>query len=253
MPTITSNIVQFPAGAARKPAPDPLFALTEQGEAALDRAPRSNVRRGKFAKCASTDTAVNSRLRSERYRAWLRALCATRYWRARIDYEEAVYWAQRSEIAEGNLQPALFYQRGDLTQTWRKALVAQMLTPAWDSNSLKWKKAMLLKGEHRHIGANEARIKQAIADDETWLAAHPTRRSNPGKTAERRAFREAMRQRIRDIAASRGLAEADIRRALRLKHQAIGEFAKAHNVSLAWLIEGTGPAYMAWPAAERQP
>jgi hypothetical protein len=41
------------------------------------------------------------------------------------------------------------------------------------------------------------------ADDAAWLAAHPTRRSNSEAMAKRREFIEAMRQRIRDFAASR--------------------------------------------------
>ena len=49
-----------------------------------------------------------------------------------------------------------------------------------------------------------------------------------------------MRQRIRDIAASRGLSGEEIKPILRLKHQQIGEFTEKHGVNLEWLLEGKG-------------
>lgn len=193
------------------------------------------------------ETALNSRLRNVRHQAWTRAEAATRYWRARMEYEEAVILAQRCEITEGNLQSALIDQRMGLVRFWREALVAQMLTPAWDLNSLKWKNATLDREAHRYIDADEALIVKAIADDEAWLAAHPSKRSNPGKTAERRAFREAMRQRIRDIAAARDIPASDIKSALSLRHQKIGEFVEKHGVRLEWLLEGRGRVFKERP------
>jgi hypothetical protein len=50
-----------------------------------------------------------------------------------------------------------------------------------------------------------------IADDEAFLAAHPTRRSNSKAMARSREFKDAMRQRIGDIAASRDLSDEEIR------------------------------------------
>jgi hypothetical protein len=49
-----------------------------------------------------------------------------------------------------------------------------------------------------------------------------------------------MRQRIREIAASRDLSDEEIKPALRLKHQEIGEFTEKHGVNLEWLLEGKG-------------
>jgi hypothetical protein len=46
-------------------------------------------------------TAENGRLRQERYEVWRMAEAATRYWRVRLDFHEAVSWAQRMEIPEG--------------------------------------------------------------------------------------------------------------------------------------------------------
>jgi hypothetical protein len=54
--------------------------------------------------------------------------------------------------------------------------------------------------------------------------------------ARSREFKEAMRQRIRKLAADRDLSDEEP--VLRLKHQEIGAFAIKHSVSLAWLLEG---------------
>ena len=52
------------------------------------------------------------------------------------------------------------------------------------------------------------------------------RRGIDGETlARRRAFKEAMRQRIQDIAASRDLSGEEIKAVLRLKHHEIANFA----------------------------
>jgi hypothetical protein len=55
-----------------------------------------------------------------------------------------------------------------------------------------------------------------------------------------REFKDAMRQRIRELAASRNLPDDEIKSVLRLKHQEIGTFAIKHSVSLGWLLEGGG-------------
>jgi hypothetical protein len=82
------------------------------------------------------------------------------------------------------------------------------------------------------------RIERAIADDLAFLAAHPVRQSNSEAMARRREFKEAMRQRIRDIAASRDLSDEEIKPVLKLKHHEIAEFTEKHGVNLEWLLEG---------------
>jgi hypothetical protein len=84
------------------------------------------------------------------------------------------------------------------------------------------------------------RIERAIADDLAFLAAHPVRRSNSEAMARRREFKDAMRQRIRDIAASRDLSEEEIKPVLKLKHHEIAPFTEVHGVNLEWLLEGKG-------------
>ena len=58
-----------------------------------------------------------------------------------------------------------------------------------------------------------------------------------------------MRQRVREIAATRDLSDEDIKPVLRLKHQEIGRFCQTHGVNLGWLLEGVEPIFKAWPAS----
>jgi uncharacterized lipoprotein YmbA len=73
-----------------------------------------------------------------------------------------------------------------------------------------------------------------------FLAAHPVRWSNSEAMAHRREFKDAMRQRIRDIAASRDLSDEEIKPVLKLKHHEIAEFTEKHGVNVEWLLEGNG-------------
>ena len=125
-----------------------------------------------------------------------------------------------------------------------------MLTPAPDLAAINWKRAKLASGDFANLPTNAKRIERAIADDEAWLATHPTRRKgNVEACAKRRVFKEAMRQRIREVAASRNLSDEDIKPVLRLKHQDIGRFCQAYGVNIGWLLEGTGPMFKAWPTS----
>jgi hypothetical protein len=61
--------------------------------------------------------------------------------------------------------------------------------------------------------------------------------------ARRREFKEAMRRRIRDVAASRDLSDAEIKAALTLKHHEIARFGEQHGVNFEWLLEGKGRVF----------
>jgi hypothetical protein len=80
-------------------------------------------------------------------------------------------------------------------------------------------------------------------DDLAFLAAHPVRRSNSEAIARRREFKDATRQRIRDIAASLDLSDEEIKPALKLKHHDIAEFTEKHVVNLDWLLGGGGQIF----------
>jgi hypothetical protein len=142
---------------------------------------------------------------------------------------------------EGHSHPAVNdYDRIPMLGRYRAALVKQLLTPAWDVASVNWKQMALARGQHRYTDVKPERIERAIADDLAFLAAHPVRQSNSEAMAHRREFKEAMRQRIRDIAASRDLSDEEIKPVLKLKHHEIACFSEAHGVNLEWLLEGKG-------------
>jgi hypothetical protein len=188
-------------------------------------------------------TAENGRLREERQEVWRMAEAATRYWRVRLDLHHAIWLAQDMETPEGRAHPAINDEdRYPLVEKWRAAFVRQLLTPAWDAASVAWKQTKLAserKGYYS-LDVKPERIERAIADDLAFLAAHPVRQSNSEAMAHRREFKEAMRQRIRDIAASRDLSDEEIRPVLKLKHHEIANFTEKHGVNVDWLLEGKG-------------
>jgi hypothetical protein len=106
------------------------------------------------------------------------AEAATRYWKARLDFDHAVSFAQMMEIPEGAYHPVVDSKDLRLVERYREALVKQLLTPAPDLRSVKWKQAALAGGQHRYTGVKSERIGRAIADDLAFLAAHPLRQSN---------------------------------------------------------------------------
>jgi hypothetical protein len=126
----------------------------------------------------TTSTAENGRLREKRKQAWREAEAATRYWRARLDFDDAVSFAQTMEIPEAADHPALDpNDRYSMVRRWREALAKQLLTPAPDTRSITWKRAVLAGRQFRHIGVKAERIERAIAEDLAFLAAHPVRQS----------------------------------------------------------------------------
>jgi hypothetical protein len=188
-----------------------------------------------------TTTAKNGRLREKRREIWRSAEAATRYWRLRLDFDDAVGFAQRMEIPEGSYHPVVESKdRYAMVGLWRKALLKQLLTPAPDTASVKWKQTVLAGRSLKHTDVKPERLKHVIADDLAFLAAHPVRHNNSEAIARRREFKEAMRRRIRDIAASRDLSDEEIQPALTLKHQEIARFSEQHGVNIEWLLEGKG-------------
>jgi hypothetical protein len=58
--------------------------------------------------------------------------------------------------------------------------------------------------------------------------------------ARKRKFNDAMRQRIREIAASRNLSDEEIKPALSLKHDKLVEFVEKYGINWPWMLEGVG-------------
>jgi hypothetical protein len=188
-----------------------------------------------------TVTCQNRRLRDARKDAWREAGAIREYWKARLEMESAIEVAQRHDLPEGNNHPPHNPdERWTLLANWRQAIAQQLLTPAPDTAAVAWKKAALDGGQHEFTDVKTERIQRAIASDLAFLAEHPVRRSNSEAMAHRRAFQEAMRQRIRDVAASRDLSDEEIKPVLTLKHLEIAEFTEKHGVNLEWLLEGKG-------------
>ena len=76
-------------------------------------------------------SAKNGCLRKKRYEAWREAEAATRYWRARLGFYNALSFAQNMGISEGHSRPAVITEdRWSLVEGWRAAFVKQLLTPA---------------------------------------------------------------------------------------------------------------------------
>jgi hypothetical protein len=140
----------------------------------------------------------------------------------------------------GSFPPAADGSRSSLVNTWREAVVKQLITPAPNVAAVAWKRAKLSGRDFSHLPVKPDRVERAITDDLAFLAAHPTRRSNSEAMAHRREFKEAVRQRIRDIAASRDLSDEEIRPVLKLKHHEIANFTEKHGVNVEWLLEGKG-------------
>jgi hypothetical protein len=173
-----SNVVKFPFSVSRRArqraskngTPEERTALRETLKE-ID--PQIDTR---LPARSLSSTAENRRLREERYEVWRVAEAATDYWKARLEFEEAVHCAQRLGMPEGRLHPALNEDedyRGPAVRLWRTALMFQLLTPGAYASSVKWKVRTLAGGQHRHTDVTRERIERAIADDLTFLAAHP--------------------------------------------------------------------------------
>ena len=121
--------------------------------------------------------------------------------------------------------------------------------PAPTLAAVAWKRAKIKSNEFKLLPISLVRAERAIADDLAFLAAHPVRRSNSEAMAHRREFKEAMRQRIRDIAASRDLSDEQIRPVLKLKHHEIANFTEKHGVNVLWLLEGKGRIFESEPTS----
>jgi hypothetical protein len=124
-----------------------------------------------------SETAKNGKLRENRKEIWRMAEAARRYWRVRLTFHDALSQAQRMEIPEGHYHPIVDSDdRMPMVRRWREALARQVLTPAPDANSVKWKQAVLDSGDLEYAGVKAERVEQAIADDIAFLKSHPTPR-----------------------------------------------------------------------------
>jgi hypothetical protein len=124
-----------------------------------------------------TETAKNSRLRSDRRDVRLEADAVMDYWHLSIKMDSVISRVQRHETPEGALHPIHDPKNHwRLVAKYREAWARQMLTPAPDAKAVDWKRAELKAGRHKYTDLKSERIERAIADDVEFLKAHPTRR-----------------------------------------------------------------------------
>jgi hypothetical protein len=238
MSNMDSNVVKFP--------------LADRGGMA-SRYRRRRVKREARVREIETvelpETAKNSRLRDARKTAWHEAATRVEYFHRRMEFECVVGRMQEMGLPEGNSHPAP-RDRWEAIRLWREALVYQFLLPAPRNDCVAWKKARLAIGEIERAGMTRERAQKVIDGDIAFLAAHPTKKSKPMSTEakeRRRNFKEAMRRRIREIAASRALSDEEIKSVLSLKHHRVAEFVDKHGVNLEWLLEGKGRIFQKDP------
>src|ERR1700758_354382 len=78
----------------------------------------------------TTETGRNGQMRKDRVKAWNNAERVTRYWRTRMDFEDALRSVQTNGLAVGRFHDEIGENRIMLVKERRKALVEQMITPA---------------------------------------------------------------------------------------------------------------------------
>lgn len=182
-----SNILTFPAGGRDTGLRNPAFDLPAENVTELDITPRERRQQLRQQQEPQTETAKNGRLRKQRRDGWCAAEARTRYWSARMKLHSAIESAsQWGAFPKGVLEEEHDYD-GDgwmlLVRTFRSALAQQLLTPAWRSADVAWKRKALAAREHRYTDLTDEQIERAIQQDVEFLAAHPARRKREGCSA----------------------------------------------------------------------
>jgi hypothetical protein len=131
----------------------------------------------------SADIGLNERLRIERRTAWYAASATAEIWRGRMRMHDEITIAQRYQLPEvQGLPPAEEGDRARMLERYRRAMVARLLTPAPDMASVIWKRRVVDRfSPWDWMDVTPERVERAIADDEAFLKAHPTRRHRPAK------------------------------------------------------------------------
>lgn len=131
----------------------------------------------KFQNELKTETGKNAKLRLQRREAWWQAERRVEYWKACMKMHSAIHSAQCAGLPEGdNHQKAEHWHWHPILDSYRKALVALLLTPASTLLNVTWKQKALAAEEHKYTDLSRERLEAAIARDLKFLAAHPTRR-----------------------------------------------------------------------------
>jgi hypothetical protein len=144
-----------------------------EGTIMTDASDRTTVSRNGFIKAlleplpaaALVDTHYNSLMRQIRREAWWQADAKTKLMQAKLQLWRAEEcFARRCEGAPMRANDSR------LVADYRAAIADQILVPAPDQLSVKWKKDA---AKDRYLPITRDTIDSAIAADEQWLAAHP--------------------------------------------------------------------------------
>jgi hypothetical protein len=119
------------------------------------------------------DTHYNSIARLARRDAWYRAQTETQFFEALLQYVRAAksYCKHVKQIEE--LKTYSGADEYDILRQKRAAVARQILTPAPSKTEVAWKRKAALD---KYLPINPEDIDAAIAADEAFFAAHPTKR-----------------------------------------------------------------------------
>src|ERR1700682_2739832 len=149
---MSADIIQFSAAARPAKRVDEIEASARAIVASNPQVSTEPVgRTGRPLPEPLTETCKNQRLRNARREVWRDASALTSYWRARLDWDSALGSAQGRGIADADrFPPANNGSRFSLVDTWRAALVKQLLLPAPDAGAVAWKWAQLRAETYRY-------------------------------------------------------------------------------------------------------
>jgi hypothetical protein len=128
----------------------------------------------------SADISLNESLRRGRDIAWDRADASVRFLRAQLEYYRTVASGQKYGVPDARGLPTLDAAADfQLVESYRTAVLEQLLTPAPKVAALIWKRRKVAAlGPYDWVeGVTTARVEKAIADDEAFLRAFPARHS----------------------------------------------------------------------------
>ena len=129
----------------------------------------------------SSDISLNKRLRKERRDCWRAARAKAEIWRVRIEMHDKIMIAQKYRLPEvRGVHPHDHSDRIAIVESSRAATMALILTPAPDVASVTWKRRVVERfSPWDWVGVKPELVQRAIADDDSFLKAHPTRRHRP--------------------------------------------------------------------------
>lgn len=187
------NVIMFhPSTKAARATGSPIEAASESHAAIVRFSSPEKLRRGQeimrrvdekrhmaaLARGVSTDISLNERLRRDRDGAWDRADAKVELLRAQLKYYRAVDRAQGKGLPDARGLPVLDFA-GDLRllESYRMAVLDQILTPAPRVADLTWKRRKVAAlNPYDWVGfVTPARVEKMLAKDEAFFKAFPAR------------------------------------------------------------------------------